>query len=162
MGHGGPVSSGSREASSTSPRLDPPRTNHRACLTVFCAPLIERQTVEQMRASARSSAQDALRLRPNEERRIIHQGLTDHYRRTLDLPIPSLGNSRRARRRRQGRSGEGDRLVEDAGEPFRTARAGRSGRQLRFHLDLEGTWPRRRVAMNRSSDLHRAFEGAPV
>ena len=58
------------------------------------APLIERQTVEQMMASARdrSSAQDALRLPPNEERRIIHQGLTDHYRRTLDEPIPSLGN----------------------------------------------------------------------
>src|ERR1700722_2966979 len=37
-----------------------------------------------------------------------------------------------------------------------------SGRQLRLHLDLEGTWPRRRAAMNRSSDLHRAFEAAPV
>jgi hypothetical protein len=38
------------------------------------APLIERQTVEQMMASPRdrSSAQDALRLPPNEERRIIH------------------------------------------------------------------------------------------
>src|ERR1700692_1314329 len=58
------------------------------------APLIERQTVERMMASPRdrSSAQDALRLPPNEERRIIHQGLTDHYRRTLDEPIPSLGN----------------------------------------------------------------------
>ena len=58
------------------------------------APLIERQTVEQMMASPRdrSSAQDAPHLPPNEERRIIHQGLTDHYRRTLDEPIPSLGN----------------------------------------------------------------------
>jgi hypothetical protein len=57
-------------------------------------PLIERQAVEQMTASARgrSSAQDALRLPRNEECRIIHQGLTDHYRRTLDEPIPSLGN----------------------------------------------------------------------
>jgi hypothetical protein len=38
------------------------------------APLIERQTVEQMMASPRdrSSAQDALRLPPKEERRIIH------------------------------------------------------------------------------------------
>ena len=52
------------------------------------APLIE------MMASPRdrSSAQDAPHLPPNEERRIIHQGLTDHYRRTLDEPIPSLGN----------------------------------------------------------------------
>ena len=71
------------------------------------APLIERQTVEQMMASARdrSSAQDALRLPPNEERRIIHQGLTDHYRRTLDEPIPSLGNQspRKAATTRNGR-----------------------------------------------------------
>jgi hypothetical protein len=71
------------------------------------APLIERQTVEQMMASPRdrSSAQDALRLPPNEERRIIHQGLTDHYRRTLDDPIPSLGNQspRKAAKTRKGR-----------------------------------------------------------
>ena len=71
------------------------------------APLIERQTVEQMMASARdrSSAQDALRLPPNEERRIIHQGLTDHYRRTLDEPIPSLGNQspRKAAKTGKGR-----------------------------------------------------------
>ena len=57
------------------------------------ARLIERQTVEPMMASPRdrSSAQDAPHLPPNEERRIIHQGHTDHYRRTLDEPIPSLG-----------------------------------------------------------------------
>ena len=71
------------------------------------APLIERQTVEQMMASARdrSSAQDALRLPPDEERRIIHQGLTDHYRRTLDEPIPSLGNQspRKAAKTGKGR-----------------------------------------------------------
>ena len=59
---------------------------------LVCTPLIERQTVQQMMASARDrpNAQDALRLPPNEERRIIHQGLTDHYRRTLDEPIPSF------------------------------------------------------------------------
>jgi transposase-like protein len=71
------------------------------------APLIERQIVEQMMASARgrSSAQDALRLPPDEERRIIHQGLTDHYRRTLDEPIPSLGNQspRKAAKTAKGR-----------------------------------------------------------
>src|SRR5277367_4107202 len=65
--------------------------------------------------------------------------------------------SRRARRRRRERAREGDRLVEDAGEPFRTAGAGRSGGQLRLYLDLEGTWPRRRASMNRSSDLPRAL-----
>ena len=124
------------------------------------APLVERQTVEQMMALSRdrSSAQHALRLPPDEERRIIHQSLTDHYRRTLDERIPK---SRQPVAAQGGedreRSGEGDRLVEDAGEPFRTAGAGRSGRQLRLHLDLEGTWPRRRASMNRSSDLHRAL-----
>jgi hypothetical protein len=29
---------------------------------------------------------------PSRERPIIHEGLTDHYRRTLDKPIPNLGN----------------------------------------------------------------------
>jgi hypothetical protein len=71
------------------------------------APLVERQTVEQMMALSRdrSSAQDALRLPPDEERRIIHQGLTDHYRRTLDEPIPSLGNQspRKAAKTAKGR-----------------------------------------------------------
>ena len=71
------------------------------------APLIERQTVEQMMASPpdRSSARDALGLPPNEERHIIHQGLTAHYRRTLDEPIPSRGNQspRKAAKTRKGR-----------------------------------------------------------
>jgi hypothetical protein len=53
----------------------------------------------------RSSAQDGPRLPPDEERRIIHQGLTDHYRRTLDEPIPSLGNQspRKAAKTGKGR-----------------------------------------------------------
>jgi hypothetical protein len=71
------------------------------------APLVERQTVEQMMALSRdrSSAQDALRLAPDEERRIVHQSLTDHYRRTLDEPIPSLGNQspRKAAKTGKGR-----------------------------------------------------------
>ena len=120
------------------------------------APLIERQTVEQMKASAhdRSSAQDALRLPPNEERRIIHQGLTDHYRRTLDEPIPSLGNQSP---RKAAKTGKGREKVigwlKDAGEPFRTAGAERSGRQLRLHLNVEGAWHRRRAAMSRAANL---------
>ncbi len=71
------------------------------------APLVERQTVEQMMALSRdrSSAQDALPLPPDEERRIIHQGLTDHYLRTLDEPIPSLCNQspRKAAKTGKGR-----------------------------------------------------------
>jgi hypothetical protein len=59
------------------------------------APLIERQTVEQMmssspRRSARSS--ETPPLTPDEIKRAVHKSLTDHYRRTLDETIPALGN----------------------------------------------------------------------
>jgi hypothetical protein len=58
-------------------------------------PLIERQTVEQMISRspprpARSSEPPPLP--PYDMKRIVHQGMTDHYRRTLDEPIPALGN----------------------------------------------------------------------
>ena len=57
------------------------------------APLVEQQSIEQMMASSREhSEQDILRLPPDEERSIVHQVLTDHYRKTLDEPIPALGN----------------------------------------------------------------------
>jgi hypothetical protein len=59
------------------------------------APLLERQTVEQMMASTPlRSARNAEPppLPPNELKRVVHQGLTDHYRHTLDEPIPALGN----------------------------------------------------------------------
>ncbi|MFZ4687062.1 MAG: hypothetical protein ACOYMK_15805 [Hyphomonadaceae bacterium] len=59
------------------------------------APLLERQTVEQMMASTpRRTTRNAEPppLPPDELKRVVHQGLTDHYRRTLDEPIPALGN----------------------------------------------------------------------
>lgn len=57
------------------------------------APLVERQSIEQMMASSREhSERDIVRLPPDEERSIVHQALTDHYRNTLDEPIPALGN----------------------------------------------------------------------
>jgi len=57
------------------------------------APLVERQSIEQMMASSREhSDQDIVRLPPDEERSIVHQALTDQYRNTLDEPIPALGN----------------------------------------------------------------------
>ena len=57
------------------------------------APLVERQSIEQMMASSREhSEQDIVRLPPDEERSIVHQVLTDHFRKTLDEPIPALGN----------------------------------------------------------------------
>lgn len=59
------------------------------------APLIERQTVEQMMAASPRRPRtnmDAPPLPPDELRQVVHQGLTDHYRRTLDEPVPALGN----------------------------------------------------------------------
>jgi hypothetical protein len=59
------------------------------------APLVERQTVEQMMSAAprrASKAADEPLLPPDELKRVVHQSLTDHYLRTLDEPIPALGN----------------------------------------------------------------------
>ena len=59
------------------------------------APLVERQTVEQMMAaSRRGSAQpaDPPPLPPDEIKQVVHQSLTEHYKRTLAEPIPALGN----------------------------------------------------------------------
>jgi hypothetical protein len=70
------------------------------------APLIERQTIDQMMSAGRDRAPEHdVRLPPDQERRIVHQGLTDHYRRTLDEPIPALGNQspRRAAKTTKGR-----------------------------------------------------------
>ena len=71
------------------------------------APLVERQTVEQMMDSSRGKGmgQDSLDLSWDEQRRLVHRALTDHYRRTLDDPIPALGNvsPRKAARTARGR-----------------------------------------------------------
>jgi hypothetical protein len=59
------------------------------------APRVERQTVEQMMsASPRRMARHAEPppLPPDELKHVVHQRLTDHDRRTLDEPIPALGN----------------------------------------------------------------------
>lgn len=58
-------------------------------------PLVERQTMEQMMASAdrQGGIEPSSGLLPEQERAIVHQGLTDHYRRMLDEPIPALGNA---------------------------------------------------------------------
>lgn len=70
--------------------------------------LVERQTVEQMMASQRGRAvpRGGLSISPEEERRIVHQALTDHYRKTLDDPIPMLGGQspRKAARTPNGRT----------------------------------------------------------
>ncbi|MBI2717197.1 MAG: hypothetical protein HYX36_00310 [Rhizobiales bacterium] len=59
------------------------------------APLAERQTVEQMMAASPrrlGKTLDSPPLPPDELKKVVHQGLTDHYRRTLDEPVPALGN----------------------------------------------------------------------
>ncbi len=58
-------------------------------------PLIERQTMEQMMSSADRERGNVSSsgLPPEQERAIVHQGLTDHYRRMLDEPIPALANT---------------------------------------------------------------------
>ena len=76
------------------PPRRPPRI-HRAGRTMQfnarATPLVERQSIEQMMASSREhSEQDIVRLPPDEERSIV-QALTDHFRKTLDEPIPALG-----------------------------------------------------------------------
>jgi hypothetical protein len=56
-------------------------------------PLIERQTIESMMVSSpKGGATIPSGLSPEEERSVIQKMLTDHYRRTLDEPIPALGN----------------------------------------------------------------------
>lgn len=72
------------------------------------APLVERQTVEQMMATSprrSGKALDAPPLPPDELKQVVHRGLSDHYRRTLDEPIPALGNlsPRQAARTAKGR-----------------------------------------------------------
>jgi hypothetical protein len=91
------------------------------------APLIERQTVEQMMAPVECGRRPSSSI----QRRAPHHSPRAHG----SLP-PDLGRADPESRQRvaaQGGedkegSGEGDRLDEDAGEPFRTAGAGRSGR----------------------------------
>jgi hypothetical protein len=103
----------------------------------------ELQTVEQMMAaSPRRSARNSEPppLPPDELKRVVHQGLTDHYRRTLDEPIPALGNRspRQAAKTAKGR----DKVIawlQDAGERLRTAGPRRPNDELRRHLDMGGT-----------------------
>jgi hypothetical protein len=71
-------------------------------------PVVERQTVEQLMASQRDRAvpRGGLSVSPDEERRIVHQTLTEHYQRTLDDQIPMLGGQspRKAARTPKGRT----------------------------------------------------------
>ena len=53
-------------------------------------PLTERVDLEQMLAAERPPPQPS-GLSPEQERKLVHQGLDDHYRRVLDEPVPALG-----------------------------------------------------------------------
>lgn len=71
------------------------------------SPLTRRQTVEQALAErpAGRNAPAPSGLTPEEERRIIHEAIDQHYRRQLDEPIPALDDltPRRATRSAKGR-----------------------------------------------------------
>ena len=70
------------------------------------APLIERQTIEQLLASpSKNVAKLSSGLSPADERAIIHEAMTDHYRRMLDEPVTPLGDAtpRRAVKTKRGR-----------------------------------------------------------
>ncbi|HKT19999.1 MAG TPA: hypothetical protein VJR47_18245 [Stellaceae bacterium] len=69
-------------------------------------PLIERKTVPELMANAPENLEPlASGLPPDEERALIDDMLTDHYRRTLDEPIAALGHQspRRAVKTAKGR-----------------------------------------------------------
>lgn len=56
--------------------------------------VIERQTAKQLMAAApKKQAVLSSGLSAEEERTILHKTLTEHYRRTLDEPVPVLDNS---------------------------------------------------------------------
>jgi hypothetical protein len=56
------------------------------------APFVERQELEQALAEREDKPKPASGLSPEEERAIVQQSLEAHYRQTLDLPLPLLGN----------------------------------------------------------------------
>ena len=55
-------------------------------------PLVEMQTVEQLKASRVGTAPHMPDIPEEERRTIIHSSLDRHYRNLLDQPIPMLGN----------------------------------------------------------------------
>jgi hypothetical protein len=67
-----------------------------------------------MASSREHSEHDIVRLPPDEERIIVHQALTDHYRNALHEPTPAPGNQTP---RKSGqdceRPEEGDRVAEN-------------------------------------------------
>jgi hypothetical protein len=54
-------------------------------------PLINMETIEQIRASRRSEAPDRIDLSDEQHRAIVHDQLNRHYREVLEQPVPMLG-----------------------------------------------------------------------
>ena len=88
-------------------------------------PLVVTETVEQMLASRDADAPQQVDLSEQEQRGIIHDYLDQHYRDTLNQPVPALGNKspRAAVKTASGRAKVADwlKMMEN-----RTARAGES------------------------------------
>ena len=88
-------------------------------------PLVVTETVEQMLASRDTDAPQPVDISVQEQRGIIHDYLDQHYRDTLNQPVPALGNKspRAAVKTASGRAKVADwlKMMEN-----RTARAGES------------------------------------
>ena len=115
-------------------------------------PLVERQSIEQMMASSREhSEQHIVRLPPDEERSIVHQALTDHYRNTLDEPIPALGGQtpRKAVKTAKGRK-KVIAWLKMLEEPISAAASRGSDGRLRLHVAVARTRRWRRAAVTGS------------
>jgi hypothetical protein len=55
-------------------------------------PLVELQSIEQLKAAPGSTASPILDISEQERLAIIRDSLDRHYRNQLDQPIPALGN----------------------------------------------------------------------
>src|SRR5208337_1194091 len=114
------------------------------------APLVERQSIEQMTASSREhSEQDIVCLPPDEERSIVHQALTDHFLARRWTSRSRRSATRRRKAVKTAKPEEGDRVAEDAGEFSAAASRGSDGR-LRLHVAVARTRRWRRAAVTGS------------
>ena len=88
-------------------------------------PMVVTETVEQMLTSREADAPQQANLSEQEQSAIIHETMDQHYRDTLDQPVPALGNKspRAAVKTASGRAKVADwlKMMEN-----RTARAGES------------------------------------
>jgi hypothetical protein len=98
-------------------------------------PLVEMQSVEQLKTSREDTAPQIPEMSEEERRAIIHGGLDRHYRSLLDQPIPTLGNKspRAAARTARGRVKVVDwlKMIENSA----AASADRNNKMVNYSFD---------------------------